>query len=117
MGADMGLLNGANMDNNLHHSYHLHHPSSLQNLSSLGLGQPTPSQANTAHLMQSQQFQQNDLEPSRMAPCDLANIAHLKRSDSYFMSDELRSELLRKNLLILAVPSQEVASRIFEFFF
>jgi hypothetical protein len=43
----------------------------------------------------------------------LANVAHLKRSDSYFMSDELRSEILRKNLLLLAVPTHDIASRNF----
>ena len=64
------------------------------------------------NLQQSQQqYQQNDFEPSRIAPSDLANIAHLKRSDSYFMSDELRSEILRKNLLLLAVPAQDIATR------
>ena len=50
-------------------------------------------------------------EPSRQAPPDLSNIVHLKRSESYFMSDELRSELIRKNLLTLAVPTQELAIR------
>lgn len=58
-----------------------------------------------------QQFQQTDLEPSRMAPKDLSNIAHLKRSESYFMSDELRSELIRKNLVSMAVTSQDIVVR------
>ena len=68
------------------------------------------------HHQQSQQqsqFQLSDYEPSRIAPSDLANVAHLKRSDSYFMSDELRSEILRKNLLLLAVPTHDIASRNF----
>lgn len=64
----------------------------------------------THNLIQSHQFHQ-ELEPSRMAPPDLACVAHLKRSDSYFMSDELRSELLRKNILLLAVSAQEPAIR------
>jgi len=96
----MVLLNGSSLDNNIHsfqmqqqqqhHHHHISHQSQQQT-----------------------QFQQNDFEPSRIAPSDLANVAHLKRSDSYFMSDELRSELLRKNLLLLAVPAQDVATRNF----
>lgn len=51
------------------------------------------------------------LEPSRLAAKDLSHIIHLKRSDSYFMSDELRSELIRKNLISQAVASQDVVVR------
>jgi len=46
----------------------------------------------------------------RVAPPDLSSIVHLKRSDSYFMSDELRSEIMRKNLLTIApAPNHDVA--------
>lgn len=62
--------------------------------------------------VQYQQQQEAALEPSRQAPSDLANIAHLKRSDSYFMSDELRSEIIRKNLILLSMPTQDVAIQL-----
>ena len=52
-----------------------------------------------------------DIEPLRMQPPDLSSIYHLKRSDSYFMSDELRTDILRKNLLTLSIPNQEPAYR------
>lgn len=83
---DMVLLNG----NQLDYSQQGHHMS---------------------HHHQYQQQQEATLEPSRQAPSDLANIAHLKRSDSYFMSDELRSEIIRKNLILLSMPTQDVAIR------
>lgn len=83
---DMVLLNG----NQLDYSQQGHHMS---------------------HHHQYQQQQETALEPSRQAPSDLANIAHLKRSDSYFMSDELRSEIIRKNLILLSMPTQDVAIR------
>ncbi len=57
------------------------------------------------------QFLQSDLEPTRTTPTDLANIVHLKRSEAYFMSDELRSEILRRNLLTISMPTQEIAMR------
>lgn len=63
------------------------------------------------HHLLSQQFSQPEIEPSRIIPNDTSNITHLKRSDSYFMSDELRSEILRKNLLATSVPTQEIAIR------
>jgi hypothetical protein len=54
-------------------------------------------------------------EPTRTAPPDLANITHLKRSDSYFMNEELRSEILKRNLLTLSMPTQELAMRNYLF--
>lgn len=63
------------------------------------------------HHLLNQQFTQPEMEPSRIIPNDTSNITHLKRSDSYFMSDELRSEILRKNLLATSVPTQEIAIR------
>ena len=81
---DMVLLNGD-----------MHQPSSQQQSANNG------------------QFLPTDLEASRTAPTDLANIVHLKRSESYFMSEELRSEILRRNMLTMAAPSQEVAIRKF----
>ena len=63
------------------------------------------------HVQQHHYQSQEQIEPTRQAPTDLSNIAHLKRSDSYFMSEELRSEIIRKNLLLLAIPSQDLAIR------
>ena len=96
---DMNLINGQ-LYSGLHHHHHLQQQQ--QHLLS--------------HRQQQQQQQQQSLlqdlnEPSRQAPPDLSNISYLKRSESYFMSDELRSELIRKNLLTLAVPTQELAIR------
>lgn len=67
-------------------------------------------------MSQSQPFQQpatSDMtsEMSRIASKDLSNIFHLKRSDSYFMSDELRSELIRKNIIAMSVAPQDVIMR------
>lgn len=94
---DMVMLNGNQIDSNYsqssHHMSH-HHQQHVQ----------------SHHFQQPQQ--QEPLEPSRQAPSDLANVAHLKRSDSYFMSDELRSEIIRKNLLYLATPTQDVAIQL-----
>jgi hypothetical protein len=92
---DMGMMNGQ-IDTGLHHHSHHH----LQ-------------QQQQQHVISHrQQSSLQDLgETSRQAPPDLSNIAYLKRSESYFMSDELRSELIRKNLLTLAVPTQELAIR------
>lgn len=82
-----------------------------------------PAAATASRLMtQTQQFQQPaasaDLgalgaaaEASRTASRDLSSIFHLKRSDSYFMSDELRSELIRKNLIATSVATQDVVMR------
>lgn len=107
------MLNGGQIDPSLHHlAPHLsnqHHTTIMGQQS--GGGQLGSHQL----LSHTQQYQQGDLEPSRVAPNDLSNISHLKRSESYFMSDELRSEILRKNLLSLAVPSQEVAMRTLQF--
>lgn len=90
---DMNLLNGQ-LDTGLHH--HMHH---------MPVNRGAPMAPNASGM--------NDLaEPSRQAPPDLSNIVHLKRSESYFMSDELRSELIRKNLLTLAVPTQELAIQL-----
>lgn len=51
---------------------------------------------------------------NRVAPPDLSSIVHLKRSDSYFMGDELRSEIMRKNLMTIApAPNHDVAMSIF----
>ena len=91
------MLNGSqqidsNYSQSSHHMSH-HHPQHVQ----------------SHHFQQSQQ--QEPVEPTRQAPPDLANVGHLKRSDSYFMSDELRSEIIRKNLLHLATPTQDVAIR------
>lgn len=92
-------MNGQ-MDSGLHH--HSHHHSHQQQ----------QQQHVLSHRQQQQQSSLQDLaEPSRQAPPDLSNIAYLKRSESYFMSDELRSEIIRKNLLTLAVPTQELAIR------
>lgn len=53
---------------------------------------------------------------NRVAPPDLSSIVHLKRSDSYFMSDELRSEIMRKNMMTIApAPNQDIAMSIFFF--
>lgn len=92
---DMVLLNGNQIESNYNQSQSAHHLSHQQQ----------------HHFQQSVQQQDQQLEPNRQAPADLANIAHLKRSDSYFMSDELRSEIIRKNLLLLAMPSQDMAIR------
>lgn len=103
----MSLLNGSSLDNNIH-SFQMQQQQQQQHHHHHHVSQQSQQQA---------QYQVNDFEPSRIAPSDLANVAHLKRSDSYFMSDELRSEILRKNLLLLAVPSQEISSRnYFKFF-
>ena len=96
----MGMLNGGHVESGLHHhssqsSHHLSHSSS-----------------STSHQnFQRQLSQQEQPESSRQAPTDLSNVAHLKRSDYYFMSDELRSEIIRKNLLHLALPTQELVNR------
>lgn len=93
---DMAMMNGQ-IDTGLHHHSHHH----LQ-------------QQQQQHVISHrQQSSLQDLgETSRQAPPDLSNIAYLKRSESYFMSDELRSELIRKNLLTLAVPTQELAIQL-----
>ena len=90
---DMVLLNGSQLDYSQQGHHLAHHHQHVQSL----------------------QYQQSEpaIEPSRQAPSDLANIAHLKRSDSYFMSDELRSEIIRKNLILLSLPTQDVAIRKF----
>jgi hypothetical protein len=62
-------------------------------------------------------LQQENIEASRTTPADLSNIVHLKRSEAYFMSDELRSEILRKNQLSISMPAQELAIRMSIFFF
>ena len=95
------LLNGQ-IDSNLHHHSH-HHLQQQQHHSSYN--------SQLSHRGQQQQQLQELNEPTRQAPPDLSNIVHLKRSECYFMSDELRSELIRKNLLTLAVPTQELAIR------
>ena len=97
----MNLINGQ-LDSGLHHHHHLQQQQQQQQQHLL------------SHRQQQQQQQsllQDINEPSRQAPPDLSNISYLKRSESYFMSDELRSELIRKNLLTLAVPTQELAIR------
>jgi hypothetical protein len=86
----MVMLNGNQIESNYSHSQSAHHLS---------------------HQHHFQQQNQDPIEANRQAPADLANIVHLKRSDSYFMSDELRSEIIRKNLLLLAMPSQDLAIR------
>ncbi len=98
---DMNLINGQ-LDSGLHHHHHLQQQQQQHLLS----------HRQQQHQQQQQQSLLQDLnEPSRQAPPDLSNISYLKRSESYFMSDELRSELIRKNLLTLAVPTQELAIR------
>lgn len=57
------------------------------------------------------QFLPPDMEPSRTAPPDLSNVVHLKRSEAFFMNEELRSEILRKNLVTNSIPVQELAMR------
>ncbi len=87
----MVLLNGNQIETSYNHSQAAHHLSHQ-------------------HLFQ--QINQ-DHDTSRQASADLSNIYHLKRCDFYFMSDELRSEIIRKNLLLLATPSQDLAIRKF----
>ena len=52
-----------------------------------------------------------DHHQMRTQPADLSCIVHQKRNDSYFMSDELKSELIRKNLIAQSLPTQELAIR------
>lgn len=94
---DMVLLNGNQLEPAYNHSQSSHHITHHHQ-----------------HVQQHhfQQTQQEQVEQSRQVPTDLANVAHLKRSDSFFMSDELRSEIIRKNLLLLAMPSQELAIQL-----
>jgi hypothetical protein len=87
---DMGMLNGQQIDSNT-------------NANANG-GFPT------------HQYLESDMEATRTTPTDLSNIVHLKRSEAYFMSDELRSEILRRNLLAILMPTQELAIRMFFFF-
>ena len=89
--ADMMVMNGG---------VDVYHPHHMMNAS-----QQPPQLIQTQDLM---------VEPSRTIPPDLANVAHLKRSDSYFMSEELRTEILRKNLLMLSIPNQEPAIRMLQ---
>ena len=95
------MLNGSNLESGMH-SHHHHSHQLHQSAASSGI-------SSSHHLLQHSQISEN--EQSRIAPPDLSSIAHLKRSESYFMSDELRSEIIRKNLLTLAVPTQEMMIR------
>jgi hypothetical protein len=96
---DLLMMNNGGIDvtggyhQHQHHHHHHHHHQMLNQ---------------HANLIQ----QQDLIEASRTTPPDLSNIAHLKRSDSYFMSDELRTEILRKNLIMLSIPTQEPAIRM-----
>lgn len=98
------------MDNN-HHLSGAANDMVLLNGNQLDYSQQGHHMSHHHQHVQYQQQQEAALEPSRQAPSDLANIAHLKRSDSYFMSDELRSEIIRKNLILLSMPTQDVAIR------
>ena len=89
---DLSMLNGASLDPSLHH--HLAATSSV----SAGLGH---------HLLQPPL----DEHPTRGPPADLSSIVHLKRSDSYFIGDELKTEMLRKNLVSQTIPTQDYANR------
>lgn len=90
------LLSGAQLDN-----MSLGPPQSGQ------VGGPAPGPVNPAV----PQFLPPDMEPSRTAPPDLSNVVHLKRSEAFFMNEELRSEILRKNLVTNSIPVQELAMR------
>ncbi|CAF0726742.1 unnamed protein product [Didymodactylos carnosus] len=51
-------------------------------------------------------------EKERTAPPDSSYIRHVKPDFSYFMSDELRAEILRRNQMLTACTSLDVASAI-----
>lgn len=60
------------------------------------------------HMLQPPQL---DEHLTRGPPADLSSIVHLKRSDSYFIGDELKTEMLRKNLVSQTIPTQDYANR------
>jgi PAB-dependent poly(A)-specific ribonuclease subunit 3 len=113
-------MNSNGLMNHQHHHNH-HNPAAHRKLFSTIDNNPN---SNNHHIHQQQQHhshqihpqqqqqQEPDLHPSRIVPPDLTNLVYLKRSDSYFMSDELRNELLRKNLISISMPTQEMAVQL-----
>ena len=81
-------------------------------LGMLGNGQQQMDQNTNGSGFATHQYLQSDMEATRTTPTDLSNIVHLKRSEAFFMNDELRSEILRKNLLSISMPTQELAIRM-----
>jgi len=95
-----------------HHSSQSGHHLSQHHTMHQSANTSSSSSSSSHQNFQRQLSQQEQPELSRQAPTDLSNVAHLKRSDSYFMSDELRSEIIRKNLLHLALPTQELVNQL-----